>query len=87
MEKEIKLDAQTLELIKSLSDQYNEITFQLGQIKIEKIQLEDFENTVIKKLQSLQELEKSTSEEIQKKYGEGVLNLETGIFTSRQTTV
>jgi hypothetical protein len=87
MENEIKLDTQTLDLIKSLSDQYNEITFQLGQIKIEKIQLEDFENTVIKKLRSLQELEKSTSEEIQKKYGEGVLNLETGIFTSSQTTV
>jgi hypothetical protein len=87
MENEIKLDTQTLELIKSLSDQYNEITFQLGQIKIEKIRLEDFENTVIKQLQSLQELEKSTSEQIQKNYGEGVLNLETGIFTPSQTTV
>ena len=87
MSTEIKLDTQELELIKSLSDQYNEITFQLGQIKIEKLRLEEMENSIIKNYQSLQTMEKSASEEIQKKYGEGVLDLETGIFTPSQTTV
>jgi len=90
----IKLTAEEIESIGKLGDTYSRITAEFGQIKIEKIllkgqlnRLEELESTLTTEYLANQEREQSFAETIQKKYGDGEINLETGEFIPVSATV
>ena len=88
MVKSKKLEKSELENLTNLRDQYGQVTSQFGQLKVEKMllkqQLENLEKIEFDLEQKYAELQKEESglvESLNKKYGRGQLNLETGELT------
>ena len=77
----IKLSKEELEVLKSYQQRQNQITFNLGNVDIQKAILEGQRSAILENLADLQEESNKTAKEMQKKYGEGNVNLETGEFT------
>ena len=84
---EQKFSEEELKKVNSLRDTYNQIQFRLGQTKVSLIrtnqQLEDlekYENDLSEQFVKTQEEEKTFLEEITKKYGQGELDIESGVF-------
>jgi predicted nuclease with TOPRIM domain len=86
----VKFEEKELEQIKYFSSKYQEITVRFGEIEVE-LSLLDEE---IKRLQnvkmdlrrdyiSTRESEIKLSTELRQKYGEGELDIETGLFTKK----
>ena len=89
---EQKFSAEEIEVVNKLREKYNEIQFRLGQTKVSQIrldqQLEDlskFEEELSKQFVETQEEERKFLEEVTKKYGQGELDLETGVFHSKKS--
>ena len=59
----------------------NTTIFQLGQLKINQIKLEQQEKTLKEQLSNLEQLEKDIAKELTDKYGKGSLDIETGNFS------
>ena len=78
MSDKIKLSKEDL---KSYQQRQNQITFNLGNVDIQKAILEGQRSAILDNLADLQEESNKTAKEMQKKYGEGNVNLETGEFT------
>ena len=72
---------QELDEIKKLRNNLNELTFQLGQLSIQKVKLKEQEKKLINELNLLEEKETSIANKITNKYGKGSIDLETGTFT------
>ena len=87
MTSEVKLSIDEIDKVKDLQTRFNDISTQLGQIKVETIRLTELENTLVHEYKSLISLEKSISDDIQKKYGEGILNIDSGVYTVYQQPV
>jgi hypothetical protein len=81
MSDKIKLSKEELEVLKSYQQRQNQITFNLGNVDIQKAILEGQRSAILDNLADLQEESNKTAKEMQKKYGEGNVNLETGEFT------
>ena len=88
----IKIKEDELAEIKMLQSKFQESIYKLGNLYIEKMQLDGAVNEFVereKKLKdewtSLQKLEQSLLDKIVKTYGEGNLNMNDGIFTSTGT--
>ena len=81
MSKEIKFTGEELTNIKNIQKSYTTIQQSFGQLKLAKLRLDEQENILENNLSQIQEDENKFLEEITKKYGEGSLNPETGIFT------
>ena len=69
-----------LKEIKDLRLSLDTITFQLGQIVVEKIKLEDTEIQLKKQLKDLEIKEISIAKKLSSKYGKGSIDIETGTF-------
>ena len=70
-----------LKEIKDLRMSLNTLTFQLGQISVEKIKLEEVENNLKNQLKDLDKKEISIAKKLSSKYGKGSIDIETGTFT------
>ncbi len=81
MSKTIKLSKEELEVLQGYQKQQNNITFNLGNVDIQKAILEGQRSQILDNLADLQEKSNKTAKELQKKYGEGNINLETGELT------
>jgi len=81
MSEEKKFTEDELKQVQNFQQGYMNIQNQFGQIKLAQIKLNEQESEVNSNLQSLQEEEKKFLDGITKKYGEGSLNPETGVFT------
>ena len=88
MSKTVKLSDEELKSIKDLNFKYAEISSKFGQIKIEKIlvnqqleRLNTLEESAAEEYTKLQEEEIALVNSISTKYGEGSVNIETGEFT------
>ena len=86
---EIKLTESELTQIKELQDSYLASTAKFGQLKIEQLLLQKqidnlsvLEQELTTEYLQIQEKEDKLNEEIAKKYGDGTINLETGVFTA-----
>lgn len=84
MSKKIKLSKEELEILKGYQQQQNSITFELGQVDINKAILEGQRASVLDKLGDLQEKTNKTAKELQEKYGDGNIDLESGEFTTTE---
>ena len=75
-----KLSEKELTILKEYQKQQNAITFDLGQVDIQKAFLEGKRSSILDGLADLQEKSNKTAKELQEKYGEGNIDLETGEF-------
>ena len=69
-----------LKEIKDLRMSLNTLTFQLGQVYIEKIKIEEQENIFKNQLKDLEKKEISIAKTLSSKYGKGSIDIETGTF-------
>ena len=72
---------QELEEIKKLRDELNTLSFQFGQLHIQKLKLEEQENSLKTQLNQVEKKESILAKKLTDKYGKGIINLETGTFT------
>ena len=80
MSKKIKLSEEELKILREYQKKQNAITFDLGQVDIQKAFLEGQRSSILDGLTDLQEKSNKTAKELQKKYGDGNIDLETGEF-------
>ena len=71
---------QELKEIKDLRMSLNTLTFQLGQLSVEKIKLEEQENIFKNQFKDLENKEISIAKKLSSKYGKGSIDIETGTF-------
>ena len=69
-----------LKEIKDLRMSLNTLTFQLGQVYIEKMKIEEQENIFKNQLKELEKKEISIAKTLSSKYGKGSIDIETGTF-------
>lgn len=74
-------DKKELEQIRTLRDNLDKLTFQLGQLYINKNKLNTLENQLNNELKKLESEESKIAESLTKKYGKGSIDIETGTFT------
>ena len=82
MSKTIKLSKEELVTLRGYQTEQSSITFELGQVDINRAILEGQRASVLDKLGDLQEKSNKTAKDLQDKYGEGNINLESGEFTT-----
>jgi hypothetical protein len=76
----IKLSEEDLKTLRGYNQRQNQITFNLGNVDIQKAILEGQRNQILENLANLQEESNKTAKELQDKYGDGNIDLETGEF-------
>mgnify|MGYP001209562449 FL=1 len=77
----IKLSEEELTILKGYQKKQNQITFNLGNVDIQKAILEGQRSQILENLANLQEESNKTAKKLQDKYGDGNIDLETGEFT------
>tara|TARA_B110000977_G_scaffold123405_1_gene158290 strand:+ start:410 stop:664 length:255 start_codon:yes stop_codon:yes gene_type:complete len=80
MSKKTKLLESELKALRDYNKTQRDITFDLGQVDIQKAFLEGQRASILDGLADLQEKSNKIAKELQEKYGEGNINLETGEF-------
>ena len=82
MSKKIKLTDKELKVLKEYQNVQNQVTFELGNLDIQRALLEGQRSAILEKLADLQEKSNKTAKELQEKYGDGNINIDTGEFTT-----
>ena len=82
MSTKIKLTDKELKVLKEYQNVQNQVTFELGNLDIQRALLEGQRSAILEKLADLQEKSNKTAKELQEKYGEGNINIDTGEFTT-----
>ncbi len=78
-----KIKDEQLQKINELKGRYNELTFLIGQNKINQTNLKAEEEEMFEELARLGTEEQSVLSEIQKEFGDGNLDTNTGEFTPK----
>jgi len=93
MAKEVKFTDDELKQLQGLQTSYQEKQLQFGQLKVQRIllqqqsdALETAEVSLEEDYKGVQETERSIVQQLNEKYGPGSLNPETGVFTSTEST-
>ena len=81
----IKLSEEELEKLKKADGENRNITFSLGQVKVQQAILEGQNAQLLEELAKLQKDSNGVAKELQDKYGIGNIDLATGIFTTYKT--
>jgi predicted nuclease with TOPRIM domain len=81
MAEQIKFTKEELDKIKKIRNSYESLTKTLGGLEVESIALEVKKDGIKGEVLNLQTEELELAETLRKKYGDGILNPETGIFT------
>ena len=72
---------ENLDQVENLRDKINEMSFQFGQLSIQKIKLEEQEISLKNQLNLIEKEESNLAKKLTTKYGKGSIDLETGTFT------
>ena len=93
MAKEVKFTDDELKQLQELQNSYQEKQIQFGQLKVQKMLLQQHTEALdIAEVQleedykGVQETERGIVQQLNEKYGPGSLNPETGMFTPTETT-
>ena len=86
MPKEVKFTEEELTQVQNIQKSYATVQNQFGQLKMAQIRLDEQEVELEEALKSIQDEEKKFLDGITKKYGQGSLNPETGVFTPSETS-
>jgi small-conductance mechanosensitive channel len=76
-----KFTDEEIKEIESLQNEFNQITYQLGQLSISEIKLKEAKEQALTTLNSIEEKEKTLAASLNKKYGKGTLDIKTREFT------
>lgn len=82
MSKTIKLTQEELKQLTEVKEKRDQIVYNLGQVDIQRAILEGQRSSILENLAKLQEEETKVGKELQEKYGNGNIDIETGEFTS-----
>ena len=80
MPEEVKFTEEELKQVQNFQNQYLSVQNQFGQLKLAQIRLDNQEVDLENALKQVQDNETKFLDEITKKYGQGTLNPETGVF-------
>jgi uncharacterized protein with PIN domain len=83
MAKETKtqvLSKEEVETLTSLQKQQNDLIYGLGQVEYQLTYFTKQKNLIQQQLEALESNQTTTAQEIEKKYGQGTVNLESGEF-------
>ena len=80
-QKEIKFTDEELKKLQDVKQTYERLTINLGQLGMQRINLEMQEKTLKDKLDKLMETERELAKTFSTKYGQGQLDINTGKFT------
>ena len=75
-----KFTTEELQELKTLQENLNTLSFQLGQSQISKIKLQEQEDYLKNQFSTLSKEESNMAQKLTDKYGKGNLDLETGEF-------
>ena len=76
-----KLTQQEVDSLNKLQQSNQQITFQFGQLFLEKLRLEEQERILKNSIENLKKEGLKLAQELTNKYGKGSVNTETGEFT------
>jgi len=79
-----KLQKEELQKLNDFTEKRNQIVLNLGQIDIQKTILKGQRSAILESLAKLQEEENAMGRELQDKYGDGNIDLNTGEFTKSE---
>ena len=79
MEKKV-LTQEEISKIKKLKQQFEDLTITAGNVEIQIMNLQLQKDQIKSNLQQLQQQEKVIAQELEKKYGDGTISLESGEF-------
>jgi len=79
MEKKV-LTQEEIDKIKKLKDQFEDLTINAGNIEIQIMNLQLQKDQIKSNFQQLQQQEKVIAQELEEKYGDGTISLESGEF-------
>ena len=85
MSEEVKFTEEELGKINNIRENYLNIQNSFGQVKMAKMRLNQQEQDLENNLNEIQSEEAKFLDEITKKYGQGTLNPETGVFTKNKS--
>ena len=85
MPKEVKFTEEEMNQVQNIQKSYVNVQNQFGQLKLAQIRLDNDEITLEDSLKNIQSEEKKFLDGITKKYGQGTLNPETGVFTPTES--
>ena len=81
MTENVKFTEEELKQLTDVRDNYESISYEFGQIAIQKVLLQERDEEIKEKLKS-KVVGETLGEALQKKYGVGSLDIETGEFTA-----
>jgi hypothetical protein len=73
-----KLTAEELETIKSIKIEYNNLAVSLGELELQKANIEKDKQALLLQSAQLSEKESVLAKQLSDKYGNGTINLDTG---------
>ena len=79
-----KFTDEEIKEIESLQSEFNQITYQLGQLSISESKLKEAKKQSLATLNSIEEKEKTLAATLNKKYGKGTLDIKTGEVTPKK---
>ena len=85
MPEEVKFTQEELKNVQDIQKSYLNVQNQFGQLKLAQIRLDNQEIDLENSLKQIQEEEQKFLDGITKKYGQGSLNPETGVFTPNKS--
>jgi predicted nuclease with TOPRIM domain len=85
MPEEVKFTEEELKQVQDIQQNYLNVQNQFGQLKMAQIRLDEQEVELEDALKSIQDKEKKFLDGVTKKYGDGTLNPETGVFTPNKS--
>ena len=85
MPEEVKFTEEELKQVQDIQQNYLNVQNQFGQLKMAQIRLDEQEVELEDALKSIQDKEKKFLDGVTKKYGDGTLNPETGVFTTNKS--
>jgi predicted nucleic acid-binding Zn-ribbon protein len=83
MEKKV-LTQEEIEKIKNLKQQFEDLTGVAGNVEIQIMNLQLQKDQIKSNLQQLQQQEKVIAQELEEKYGDGTISLESGEFLPKE---
>ena len=83
MSKETKLTDKEMETITKARSGFDEITVKFGQVEVEIANLSNTKEMLVKQLLALKQQEQQIVKDITDKYGDGELDINTGVFISK----
>jgi len=81
MSKEQKLSEAEIGLLKNLQTEFEQTSAQLGQVETQIVAINTQKKSLVSKLEGIYKEEADLSEKLKGKYGEGNINLSSGVFT------